>query len=386
MGSSLRLGRVFGVELRLDSSWFIIFVLITWSLASHYFPMAHPGWAQAMYWAMGLATALLFFASIVAHELAHSLVSERTGTPVRDITLFVFGGAAQLDQEPRRARDEFLMALAGPVTSLAVAGGFGALWWLSQGASDPIHALAGWLAQINAILALFNLLPGFPLDGGRVFRAIVWGLTGNFRRATRLASRLGQLVAFGFIFWGIWQVFTGNWADGLWIAFIGWFLYGAAASSGQSLVLHDLLAGHTAREVMLTDWPQVPRRLTLDGLINQVVLPSGRRCFPVVDDDRLAGLITVHEIRKVPPDARATTRVEDVMIPRASLKTVEPDDDLFAVLQRMAAEDVNQLPVLDDGRFVGMVARNRVVSLLHTRADLERESAHRGFPETPVRQ
>jgi Zn-dependent protease/CBS domain-containing protein len=386
MSSSLRLGRVLGIELRLDYSWFIIFVLIAWSLASHYFPMTHPDWSAGTYWTLGILTSVLFFGGVVVHELAHSVVSQRYGIPVRDITLFIFGGAASLSEEPKRARDELLIALVGPAASLTLASVFGILWWLDPGLSAPLHALAGWLGGINLALGLFNLIPGSPLDGGRVFRAVVWGVTGNPRRATRIASRLGRLVAFAFIFWGIWQIFAGNWADGLWIAFIGWFLHGATASSDQQLALHDLLAGHTAREVMLTNWPQVPPRLTLDGLINQVVLPSGRRCFPVVDDGQLAGLITVQEIRNVPVNARATTRVEDVMIPRASLKTVEPGDDLFAALQRMAAEDVNQLPVLDDGRFVGMVARNRVVSVLHPRADLERESANRGSSQTPARQ
>jgi Zn-dependent protease len=204
---------------------------------------------------MGAVTALLFFGSVVAHELAHSLVSQAHGIPVRDITLFIFGGVAQISEEPKRARDEFLMALAGPATSLVIAALFGLLWLVSLPISLQLHALARWLAWINVSLALFNLIPGFPLDGGRVFRAIVWGVTGNLRRATQIATGLGRVVANGFIFWGIWQIFDGNWADGLWIAFIGWFLENAATASYRRVALQEMLASHTAREVMMTDLP-----------------------------------------------------------------------------------------------------------------------------------
>ncbi len=299
-GGALRIGRVLGIELRLDTSWFVIFILISWSLASNTFPLGHPGWASGLYWLLAVATSLLFFASVVVHELAHGVVAQANGVPVRDITLFIFGGVATLSREPRRPRDEFLIALAGPAASLGLAAGFGALWRVSGTASAPLHALAGWLAMVNLSLALFNLVPGFPLDGGRVFRALVWGLTGDLQRATRIAANLGRIVAFGFIAWGVWQIFAGNWAGGLWIAFIGWFLHNAAAGTYRQTVLDDLLAGHTAREVMLTDCPQVPRRLTLDVLVEQIVLPSGRRCFPVVEEGQLVGLVTLHQIQRVP--------------------------------------------------------------------------------------
>ncbi len=370
MGNTLSLGRIFGIELKLDYSWFIIFALVAWSLASYYFPTTHPGWSVGIYWAMGAITALLFFASVVAHELAHSFVSQAQGIPVRDITLFIFGGAAQISEEPKSAVNEFLMALAGPATSLVIAVLFGLLWLISQPLSPLLHALTGWLAWINVALAVFNLIPGFPLDGGRVFRAIVWAITGNLRRATQIATGLGRVVAYGFIFWGIWQIFGGNWADGLWIAFIGWFLENAATASYRRVALQDMLAGHVAREVMMTDCPHVPRRLTLDVLVDQVVLPSGRRCFPVTENDRVFGLLTLHRIKKVPRSQWTTTRVEDVMIPLADLKTVQPDDELVDVFERMTAEDVNQFPVMDSGRLLGMVARDNVLAFLRTRSEL----------------
>lgn len=370
MGRALRLGRVFGIELKLDYSWFIIFFLVTWSLADHYFPMVHPGWQLSTYWWMGVATSLLFFGSVVTHELAHSLVSQSFGVPVRDITLFVFGGAAHISQEPRRARDEFLMALAGPATSIALGGLFGLVWSATRTADGPLHALTGWLATINLMLGLFNLIPGFPLDGGRVLRAVIWRLTGDLRQATRVAGGLGQLIAYGFIFWGVLQIFSGNWANGLWIAFIGWFLDNAAVQSQRQLAVQQTLAGHSAREVMMTDCPTIPRHLTLDVLVDQVVLPTGRRCLPVVESGELYGLLTLERIRNVPRERWPTTRVADIMIPLAELKIVRPEDELPTVFERMVDEDVNQFPVMDDGHFQGMVARENLLNFLRTREEV----------------
>lgn len=369
MRNAIRLGNILGIELRLDYSWFIIFVLITWSLAGHYFPGAHPGWSTGGYWALAAITSGLFFTSVVIHELAHSLVSRAFGTPVHDITLFIFGGAAHIGQEPQRPREELLMALAGPGASLSLAALFFALWWLSLGSVGPVHALAGWLAWINLMLALFNLIPGFPLDGGRILRAIIWGVTDNMNRATAIAAGVGRLVAFSFIFYGIWQIFGGNWADGLWIAFIGWFLDGAATRSVQHLAVENLMAGHIAREAMVTDCPHVLPRLTLDVVVDQVAHPSGRRCFPVIEEGRLRGLLTLGQIARVPRDHWPATRVADIMIPPDRLKTVGPDDALTTILERMAAEDVNQFPVLEGEQFVGIVSRDMLLNFLSTRAE-----------------
>lgn len=371
-GNTLRLGRLFGIEVKLDYSWFVIFALVTWSLAGQYFPTAHPGWSVTSYWAMGALTALLFFASVLAHELAHSFVAQAQGTPVRDITLFLFGGAAHISEEPKSPRHEFLMALAGPVASLMIAGLFGLLWQGSLTSNPMLHALTGWLATINLALGLFNLIPGFPLDGGRAFRAIVWYITGNLRRGTEIAGGLGRFVAYGFIFWGVWQIFGGNWANGLWIAFIGWFLENAATASVQQVALREWLIGHTVREVMMTDCPQLFGQLTLDVAVDQVVLPSGKRCFPVVAQGQVQGLLTLHRIASAPRDQWATTRVQDVMIPLAELKTVHPNEELVTVFERMVSEDINQYPVLETGsrRLLGIVARDNVLAFLRTKAAL----------------
>ena len=368
MDNTIRLGRILGIELRLDYSWFVIFVLVTWSLAGHYFPGAHPGWSTSAYWVLAAITSGLFFASVVLHELAHSLVSRAFGTPVHDITLYIFGGAAHIGEEPRRPREELLMALAGPGASLGLAAMFYALWWLSLGLAGPAHALTGWLAWINLMLAAFNLIPGFPLDGGRVLRALIWGATGNMRRATLVAATIGRLIAFGFIFYGIWQVFGGNWADGLWLAFIGWFLHSAATQSVRHLAVEDLLAGHTAREVMLTDCPHVLPRLTLDVVVDQVAHSGERRCFPVMEEGRLSGLLTLSQIAREPRDRWPFTRVADIMIPLYSLKTAHPDDALTIILERMGADDINQFPVLEGEQLVGIVSRDTVVTFLRRRA------------------
>ncbi len=292
------------------------------------------------------------------------------GTPVDNITLFIFGGAAHISQDPRRPREELLMALAGPGASLGLAALFYVLWWLSLAVAGPLHALTGWLAWINLLLALFNLIPGFPLDGGRVLRAIVWGLTGDSRRATIIAAGAGRLIAFGFIFYGIWQIFGGNWADRLWIAFIGWFLDSAATQTVRQLAVEDLLAGHTAREALLTDCPHVLPRLTLDVAVDQVAHPSGRRCFPVIEDGRLRGLLTLGQIAEVPRQRWPATRVANIMVPLVELKFVQPEDALTTVLGRMAAEEVNQLPVLEGERFLGIVSRDTLLNFLRARAEL----------------
>ena len=369
-GNTLRLGRILGIEIKLDYSWFIVFVLVTWSLAGQVFPSSYPGWSRTAYWALGLITALLFFASVVAHELAHSVVSQRYGVPVHDITLFIFGGAAHISEEPKTARGELVMALAGPLTSLLLSGLFGVLWFLSRGTSSYLHAISAWLAGINLTLAVFNLIPGFPLDGGRVFRAMVWAISGNLRLATRVASGLGRLVAFAFIVAGVWQFFAGNLVNGLWIAFIGWFLENASANTYRHLALHEMLAGHKVSEIMTKECAHIPANLTVDALVNDVLLPTGRRCFPVEEGGHVQGLVTVHRIQQLARQQWPHTRVDEVMIPRDQLKTVGPDDELTDVLERMTAEDVNQLVVVEGDNLLGLVARDGLLNYIRLRGEL----------------
>ncbi len=374
MRNGIRVGKWFGIDIIIDYSWLLIFGLITWSLAQHYLAVHHD-WSAELRWGVAILTSLLFFASVLAHELAHGLISKALGIPVPRITLFVFGGASQISEEPRRAIDEFWMALVGPLMSFALAAVFGALWFVTQQVSPVITEASGWLAGINLTLALFNLLPGFPLDGGRILRAIAWGITKNLRRATQVAVGSGVLVSWLMIGIGLWQVLDGNWADGLWIAFIGWFLQNAAAQEGQVTVVHDILKGHQVREVLESDCPHVLKQLSLDVFVESVAIPSGKRCFVVMEGDKFLGLLTMYRIREIPRNQWETTRVADVMIPPEKLVTARVDEDLTEVLEKMGRADLNQMPVLEDGKLLGMVTRANLLAFLRAHAERQGLSA-----------
>jgi len=368
---SIPLGRILGIPLGLDYSWFLVFALVTWSLAGSYFPDQYPGWGIGLYWAIGLATSLLFFGSVVLHELGHSVIALRNGIPVRSITLFIFGGVAQIGREPGSPGVEFRVAIAGPIVSFALAGLFGSLGWF--GASfAPLAALATYLAYINGSLALFNLIPGFPLDGGRVFRAIIWRVTHSFRRATEIAGTAGSLFAWLFIFWGVWQMFSGNFVGGLWIAFIGWFLQNAATASVQQMTLIRLLTGHTVGEIMTRECTTLTPEVTLEQLVHDHILTTGKRCFPVARAGRVEGLLTLHHLKGIPRERWATTTAEQAMTPLAQLRIAHPSDGLWEAMQEMTADGVNQLPVIDaaNGDLVGVLARANVLTFVRTLAEV----------------
>lgn len=368
---SVALGRVLGIPLGLDYSWFLIFALVTWSLGSSYFPEQYPGWSTGLYWTIGLATSLLFFLSVVLHELGHSVIALRNGIPVRSITLFIFGGVAQIGREPGSPGVEFRVAIAGPIVSFALAGLFGVLGWLGTSLA-PFAALASYLAYINGSLALFNLIPGFPLDGGRVFRAIVWKVTHSFRRGTEIAGGAGHLFAWLFIFLGVWQMFSGNFGGGLWIAFIGWFLQNAATASVQQMTLERLLAGHTVSEIMTREYPTLAPEVTLEQLVHDHILSTGRRYFPVVRAGRIEGLLTLHDVKAIPRERWAATRADQAMTPLARLRIAHSSDGLGMALQEMTQDGVNQLPVIDtaSGDLVGVLARGNVLTFVRTLAQI----------------
>lgn len=363
------IGRIFGIPIRLHYSWFIIFALVTWALATSYFPTAYPHWSTATSIAVGFITSLLFFVSVLAHELMHSVVAQRSGIPVKSITLFIFGGVSQITAEPGEAGVEFRMALAGPLTSIILGGAFWAIWYLSARV-ETVQAVAFWLGLINLSLAAFNLVPGFPLDGGRVLRSIIWWRTRNLRRATKLASDIGRGISLLLIFGGIYLLFTGNWFNGLWLAFIGWFLGSAAVQSYRQLVLQQTLQGHAVSEIMSRDCSTVPPELTVDKLVNENILPLGRRCFVVAQGDRVQGLVTLQDVKTVPPMERASRKVGQIMKPFDRLKWVTPDEDLASVMRTLSEEDINQLPVVEDGRIVGMVARDNLLNFINVRDKL----------------
>lgn len=373
-GEALRggvtIGKLFGISLRLNYSWFIIFALVTWALATGYFPAIYPNWSLATSIFTGLVTSLLFFGSVLAHELMHSLVAQASGIPVSSITLFIFGGVSQITEEPKEPKVELRIALAGPLTSIALGGIFWAIWFLLPGTAEVVTAVAFWLGLINLVLAGFNLIPGFPLDGGRVLRSILWWRSRNLRRATKTASNIGQGVGFLFIFGGLWLIFSGLWLNGLWLALIGWFLGNAAVGSYRQLALQQMLQGHAASEIMTRDCLIVHPDTTIEKLVNEHILPSGHRCFAVAADSHVLGLITLQNVKAVPRNLWATKMVREVMTPFENLKWVRPDEDLYSVLRTLTEQDVNQLPVVEEGKIVGMVARDNLLSFINVRDKL----------------
>lgn len=365
----ISIGRVLGIPIVLDYSWFLIFALVAWTLASGYYPSEFKNWPTAEYWLVGVATAIVFFLSVVLHELGHSIVARHYGIPVSSIKLFVFGGVSQIETEPSSAKVEFLMAVAGPLVSFALAGIFAGLGVVFASVA-PLLALAKYLAYINGALGLFNLIPGFPLDGGRVFRAIVWTITNNLRRATVIAGTAGRFIGFLFILFGVYQVFTGSFVNGLWIGFIGWFLEGAAVSQVQQQRLHELLAGRRVSQAMSTTYTSIPLDTTLQTLVDHHVLGNGQRSFVVKEGDRVAGLLTLHDIKELPRAEWPATTAAQAMIPLAQVKRIQPDEELWAAIEEMNHDGVNQLPVMTDGRIEGMLRREDVISYLRTLQDL----------------
>jgi Zn-dependent protease len=366
---NIPLGTILGIPIGVDYSWFLIFALLTWMLAQTYYPAEFKDWSPLLYWFTGAVTAVMLFTSVLLHELGHSVVALRYRIPVRSITLFLFGGVSQMGAEPPSATAEFFVAIAGPFVSLALA----VLFYTVQplvADMEPVLALARYLAYINLALVLFNLIPGYPLDGGRVFRAIVWAITGSMRRATFIAGNVGRFFAFLLIFVGVWQMLSGNFGGGLWIAFIGWFLDNAAYAQVQQVMFQGLLAGHSVAQAMSTDCAAVPANLTLQHLIDEHILGSGRRCFLVSRGDKTVGLITLHRIKAVPRSEWATTSVGQVMLPWEQSKRIDSDTELWAALQEMDRDGVNQLPVTRNQQVIGMLSREDVITFLRTIQEL----------------
>ncbi len=360
---TISLGRAFGIPVDLDYSWFLIFGLLTWMLAVGYFPVKFKGWSPAEYWVIGAISAAMLFVCVLLHELGHSLVAMRYKVSVGRITLFIFGGVSEITAEPPSAAAEFWIAIAGPVVSLLLALLFYQARFFAVGYA-PILALAEYLALLNFVLAIFNLLPGFPLDGGRVLRAAIWGATKNFRQATMVAANTGRFFGYAMIFLGLWMLLSGSVFNGIWIAFIGWFLESAAASQIQQTMVKGLLVGHKVSEVMNRDFASLPGETPLAEVVEKHVLAGGRRSFVVSQSGRPAGLLTLASIREVPRDHWATTTAEQAMIPFAKVMTIQAGAELWTALEKMGRSGVNQLPVVDDGNMVGMLSRDDVVDYL----------------------
>lgn len=380
----IRLGSVFGIRMAADWSVLVIFLLVAVDLGARALPTWHPGWGAALTWSVALGAALLFFISILVHELSHSLVAKAHGMGVRGITLFIFGGISQIEGEAPSPRAEFLVAVVGPLTSLAL----GVLGLLGAAAITgdelvagtpeglievlrrlgPVATLLLWLSTMNLVLGLFNLVPGFPLDGGRVLRSLLWWRTGDLEKATRWASRVGQAVAFAIIGWGVLVLFV-NPVGGMFRILIGWFLNHAAKASYQQVLVERTLSGVPVRRLMRADLDTVPSDLTVDELVREHVMRSDQRCFPVLERERLVGLACLSDIRKVPEADWPRAPVNTIMTPAERLATVGADDAAEDALRKLGAQDVDQVPVVERDRLVGLLRRQEIVKwiALHLR-------------------
>jgi Zn-dependent protease/predicted transcriptional regulator len=373
--SSLRLGSVRGIEIGVHYSWLIAAVLVTWSLAQGWFPTDYPGWSTAGYYVAGAVAAVLLFCSVLLHEFGHALTALRFGVPVRSIVLFIFGGVATLERDSDTPWAEFWIAVMGPVVSAALAVIFFVLRVVVGPLSEPVEAIVSYLAIVNGLLLLYNQIPGFPLDGGRILRAILWGVTGSRQRATTIASFVGQIAAFALIIWGVSRILGGDLFGGIWTAFIGWFLANAASETRRGAAVEDALAGVTVEQLMRADPPAVPAGISLATLVTDYMLPGGERAHLVVADGRLAGLITLTDVMKHEQAEWPRLTVTDAMTPAAALRTVSPVTPLTEALHLLATDDFHQLPVLDQGRPVGLLSRSAIVRFLQLRSQIGLDSA-----------
>jgi len=367
----MRIGKILGIPIYLHSTWVIVFAGLTYLLFSQ-FEQQQPEWTPTRLWSVGLSTSVLFFASLLFHELAHSVVAQHYKIRVLSITLFIFGGVASIERDPAKAIQEFNIAVAGPLASGLLAALFLGLIKVFPG-NETVVLVCTWLWTTNLLLAVFNLLPGFPLDGGRIFRAIIWGATKNFSRATRVAGTSGRLIAYAMILVGGFLVFKGSVPQGLWTVIIGFFLLNAAQESVAQLAIRETLTGLRAADVMSQEVPTVGRAISLEEY-GAEVLRTGRRCHLVITEDRLVGMMNVHTLNAVPRDEWDLTSVQAVMIPRERILWATPDEPLLGLLERLLTADVNQMPIVsgsDDGaaHIIGMVTRDSILRVMQTRSE-----------------
>ncbi len=386
MRGSFRIARLMGIDIMVDLSWFIIVILLVYSLGFVEFPRAlHPSRfsarADVMSIALGIAASLLLFASILAHELSHSWMALQRGIGVKRITLFIFGGVAQIADEPDRPSTEFLIAIMGPLMSAALAAVFGSAWLWLQIADNarvvrvsltPLILLCGILAQTNGSLALFNLAPGFPLDGGRVLRAILWGASHNLRRATWWAARTGQVIAILLIAFGGWQFFSEFNSSGIWYALIGFFLWSAAGDGYRQSIVTATLRDVTVGQLMTRVYETVSPEISISEFVEQHLLPHREQTFAVMDGTRLAGLIALTHIKRLRRNEWTVRRVRDVMTPRDRWTVLTPTQNAATALARMSLTEADELPVMNDDALIGFLGENELARYLKLNTDAKR--------------
>ena len=369
---AIEIFKVVGIQVAIDYSWLFIFALILWSLASGYFPAKYPGYSTGSYWLVGLVATILFFGSVLAHELCHAAMGNRLGEGVHRITLFIFGGMAELEHEPRSGIDELKIAAVGPLSSLVMAGIF---WLIAHGAAAaPATALwksiFSYLAFVNFALALFNLLPGFPLDGGRLLRAALWMRWGDLRRATAAAADWGNTIAWGLIAFGALEIFGGGLIGGLWLIFIGLFLRSAASSVYRNMIVEQALSGALVGQIMVRDPVVLGPNETVAGAIENYFLRYGFGGFPVAADGKVLGVVTLAQVRECPASERASRRISEVMRPADRTIEIAAGAGVIDAIRQMATADIGRLLVVEQGKVVGLVTRTGVTRYLHTKTQL----------------
>ncbi len=400
MRGDLRIGRLFGIEIYIDWSWLIIFVLIASDLALSLFARVHPEWGLAADWGLGIAAALLFFASVLLHEVAHSVVARSRGLPVKRIVLYLLGGVSNIEREPPSAGTEFVMALVGPLTSVILGIiflflGRPELGSLTQATPSPLAGLGQvnalstlllWLGSANILIGLFNLIPAFPLDGGRVLRSVIWAFTDNLRSATRWSTYLSHVIAWLFIAGGIAMAlgvaipfFGAGLFNGLWLAFIGWFLNSAATQTQQQAVIEDVLTGVPVSRLMHSEIAPVEPGLTVSDLVHLYIMgsESNERSFPVVEDGTLVGWVSLDDVKRVPREQWESKTVGEIMVPGERVVSVSPRDDASEAFQKFMQRDVRQMPVMQNGHMVGLLRRRDLMRYLQLHSEL---GLHDGRP------
>jgi Zn-dependent protease/CBS domain-containing protein len=371
---SFRLGSIFDFEIRVDLSWFIIFFLILWTLIFNIFPANFPELSTTAYAIMGVIGTILFFTSLLAHELSHSLVAKMKRIPIEGITLFVFGGVSRTRMDAESPGDEFQIAVVGPLMSLFLAALFGLIWWVGQNAgwTVAVTGVARYLATINLVIAIFNLLPGFPLDGGRLFRSVIWKTTGNLRKATRIAAGAGKFFGFALIAFGIIRMFGGSILGGLWLVFIGWFLTTAAELGYKEQLLQSSLKGVKAKQLMTPAPQTVPSSLSLQEVVDQYFLQQRYQAFPVTENNHPVGIITLNQVKDVPRKEWEDRTVQETMTPAKNNVTTSPEEDMSQVLEKMENSGIQRVLVTDNGNLEGIITGRDLSVWLQRKQELEK--------------
>jgi Zn-dependent protease/predicted transcriptional regulator len=369
--SPIKLFKVFGIEIRLDYSWFIIFALFAYFFGFYYFPSYLPGLNKGLLALITIITVIVFFISVLIHEISHSLVARRRGTPVDKITLFLFGGMAQIEKEPETPYSEFIMAIAGPVASFVLAGMFGLIWFFTIDIR-PVSIPVGYLAVINLALGVFNMIPGYPLDGGRVLRSIIWKVTGNLKRATFIASTAGRVLGFMIIAGGIYFIFTGNFLNGIWLSFIGWFLQSSAQMSYRQLIIENSIKGIKVKDIINEDIVYVLKDITLQELVDDFFMRYRFGRFPVVEDDKtqkLIGIISLHDIKEVPKEEWPEVRAGDIVKPVSNSEKVSLSTGISDAIKKMGKNNLSHLVVMSGSRLRGIITKSDVIRFINIRSE-----------------